>query len=166
MEALRLSTEWQLCTFCADGRWHNCLLGLELCLPHDSRICSPNVMSWGYRKWMGLTGNKLLFKRLSYVWKLIYHFNNLTSFLVSFNTFIVTWRGYGVNSHQVCRWQGEPVDALQGRAAKQTDLDRLEEQVNHNFVKFSKGKRKVLHLRKNNAGNDTGCVLASGRAAS
>ncbi|TRZ21213.1 hypothetical protein HGM15179_005887 [Zosterops borbonicus] len=51
--------------------------------------------------------------------------------------------------------EGEPVDALQGRAANQTDLDRLEEQVNHNLMKFSKEKRKVLHLR-NDTGNDTG----------
>lgn len=26
-------------------RWHNCLLGLGLCLPHDSHVCSQNIMS-------------------------------------------------------------------------------------------------------------------------
>lgn len=141
-------------------RWHNCLPGLGLCLPHDSHVCSPKITSWGYRKCMGLTGSKLSFKRLSYVWKHIPHFNNQTSFLVSFNTFIVTLRGDGVNSHQVCRWRWTGGTSWctsgQGRAANQTDLDRLEEQVNHNLMKFSKGKRKVLHLRRNNPGNDTG----------
>lgn len=85
-------------------RRHNCLLGLGLCLPHDSHICSPNIMSWGYRKWMGLTCSKLFFQRLSYVWKHRQHFNNPTSFLVSFNTFIVSQTDGGVNSHRVCRW--------------------------------------------------------------
>ncbi|KAM9591203.1 uncharacterized protein ACIBXB_006092 [Morphnus guianensis] len=44
------------------------------------------------------------------------------------------------------------VDTLEGRATLQEDLDRLEEWVNKNFMKFSKDKCKVLHLGKHNPG--------------
>ncbi|KAK4829231.1 hypothetical protein QYF61_002496 [Mycteria americana] len=44
------------------------------------------------------------------------------------------------------------VDASEGRATLQEDLDRLEEWANNNLMKFNKDKRKVLHLGKHNPG--------------
>ncbi|GAB0176009.1 cAMP-dependent protein kinase inhibitor alpha [Grus japonensis] len=44
------------------------------------------------------------------------------------------------------------VDALEGRATLQEDLDRLEEWANKNLMKFNKDKCKVLHLGKHNPG--------------
>lgn len=45
---------------------------------------------------------------------------------------------------------GGTVNALKGRALK-TDLNRLEEWVDGSFLRFNKGKCKVLHLLRNNA---------------
>ncbi|GAB0184910.1 mitochondrial enolase superfamily member 1 [Grus japonensis] len=44
------------------------------------------------------------------------------------------------------------VDASEGRATLQEDLDRLEEWANKNLMKFNKDKCKVLHLGKHNPG--------------
>jgi len=44
------------------------------------------------------------------------------------------------------------VDTLEGRTTLQEDLDRLEEWVNKNLMKFSKYKCKVLHPGKHNSG--------------
>ncbi|PKU48926.1 rna-directed dna polymerase from mobile element jockey-like [Limosa lapponica baueri] len=44
------------------------------------------------------------------------------------------------------------VDASEGRATLQEDLDRLEEWVNKNLMKFNKDKCKVMHLGKLNPG--------------
>jgi len=42
------------------------------------------------------------------------------------------------------------VDLPEGCAAIQKDLDRLEKWASRNFLTFSKGKYKVLHLGRNN----------------
>ena len=44
------------------------------------------------------------------------------------------------------------MDAFEGRATLQEDLDRLEEWANKNFMKLNKDKCKVLHLGKHNPG--------------
>ncbi|PKU47388.1 rna-directed dna polymerase from mobile element jockey- hypothetical protein [Limosa lapponica baueri] len=44
------------------------------------------------------------------------------------------------------------VNTLEGRATLQEGLDRLEEWVNKNLMKFKKAKGKVLHLGKHNSG--------------
>ncbi|PKU47407.1 rna-directed dna polymerase from mobile element jockey-like [Limosa lapponica baueri] len=44
------------------------------------------------------------------------------------------------------------VDTLEGRANLQEDLDRLEEWVNKNLMKFNKDKCNILHLGKHNPG--------------
>ena len=41
---------------------------------------------------------------------------------------------------------GGAVNTLEGRAALQRDLDRLEKWIEQNFMKFSKRKYEVLHL--------------------
>ncbi|PKU47892.1 rna-directed dna polymerase from mobile element jockey-like [Limosa lapponica baueri] len=41
---------------------------------------------------------------------------------------------------------------LEGRDTLQEDLDRLEEWANKSFMKFTKDKCKVLHLKKHNPG--------------
>ncbi|PKU36848.1 rna-directed dna polymerase from mobile element jockey-like [Limosa lapponica baueri] len=41
-------------------------------------------------------------------------------------------------------------DTLEGRAALQEDLDKLEEWANKNLMKSNKDKRKVLHMGKHN----------------
>ena len=41
-------------------------------------------------------------------------------------------------------------DTLGGHAAFRRDLDRLEKRANRNFMKFHKGKYKVLHMVGNN----------------
>lgn len=43
---------------------------------------------------------------------------------------------------------GAPVDTLKGRAARQIDLDRLEERADRNLMKFDQDKCKALHLGK------------------
>jgi len=45
---------------------------------------------------------------------------------------------------------GGVVDTLEGCAAIQRDLDRLESWVQKNLMKFKKGKWRVLHLGRNN----------------
>ncbi|KAK4815856.1 hypothetical protein QYF61_009024 [Mycteria americana] len=50
-----------------------------------------------------------------------------------------------------CLGSGE-VDASEGRATLQEDLDRLEESANKNFMKFNKDTCKVLHLGNHNPG--------------
>jgi len=45
---------------------------------------------------------------------------------------------------------GGVTDTLEGCAAIQQDLDRLESWVQRNLMKFSKGKCRVLHLGRNN----------------
>jgi len=46
----------------------------------------------------------------------------------------------------------EEINTSEGTATLQEDMDRLEEWVNKNFMKFSKDKCKVLHLREHNPG--------------
>jgi len=41
-------------------------------------------------------------------------------------------------------------DTLEGCAAIQCDLDRLESWVQGNLMKFNEGKFRVLHLGRNN----------------
>ena len=45
---------------------------------------------------------------------------------------------------------GGVADALEGYAASQKDLSRLEKCTDRNFTKFSKERCKVLHLGRNN----------------
>lgn len=44
------------------------------------------------------------------------------------------------------------VNILEAIATLQEGLDKLEERTKKNFIKFSKDKCKVLHLRKRNSG--------------
>lgn len=44
----------------------------------------------------------------------------------------------------------QPSDTSEGYAAIQRDLNRLQKQINQNFMKFEKGECKVPHLGKNN----------------
>ena len=45
---------------------------------------------------------------------------------------------------------GEVADTLEGCAATQQDLDRLESWAGRNQMKYNKGKRRDLYLGKNN----------------
>ena len=45
-----------------------------------------------------------------------------------------------------CAKLGEGVDSLEGRKALQRDLDKLEDWIITNHVKFNKGKCSILHM--------------------
>ena len=45
---------------------------------------------------------------------------------------------------------GEVADTLEGCAATQQDLDRLESRAGRNYMKYNQGKRRDLYLGKNN----------------
>ena len=66
----------------------------------------------------------------------------------------VTWGGGGVHSHQVCRChqtgRGTPINTLEGWAAFQRDLARLEEGAARDLMEFSRDKCKVLPWARRN----------------
>lgn len=51
------------------------------------------------------------------------------------------------------------VNIQKGSATIQKELDRLEECADRNFIKFIKGKHKVLHLRQSSQCSSTGWAL-------
>lgn len=66
-----------------------------------------------------------------------------------------------VYSQAACSWHttGEEADAPECRAANQRDLERLEKGTDKNLMQFNKGKRKVLHLKKNKLSHQ--CMLGT-----
>ena len=57
--------------------------------------------------------------------------------------------GLGKGNAEDTKLRGE-VDASEGRAVSQRDLDRLEECASNNSIKFNKDKRKALCLGRHN----------------
>lgn len=61
---------------------------------------------------------------------------------------LTTWMiGLNVLSASCRQYQIRVVDILEGRAAIQRELDRLEKCAASNVMKFNKGKHKVRHLK-------------------
>lgn len=62
----------------------------------------------------------------------------------------MTWRSHCLSNIQMTPSLGRTVNMLESQASIKRDLDRLEEQLNRNLLKFNKEKYKVQCLEKNN----------------